>query len=94
VEHSDAVFDRVYFHTTSWGKYIALYAGKSEKVSHNRLRAGLRGNVKTYACTEVKVHMIVALKCSSSNYLSSVCLVGHGNISGAQFCVATKLLNL
>jgi len=39
----------LYSHTTSWGKYIALYAG-----------------------TKVKVHMIVALKYSSSNHLSLV----------------------
>lgn len=46
--------------------------------------------MKTYAVTEVKVHMIVALKYSSFNHLSSVCLVVHCNISGSSFLCCNK----
>jgi len=57
----------LYSHTTSWGKYIALYTG-----------------------TKVKVHMIVAMKYSSSNHLSLVCLVVHCNISGSSVLCCNK----
>jgi len=88
VEHSDAVFDRVCFHT-AFSKHIL----GENILCYMLVRVGklhTTGNVKTYAVTEVKVHMIVALKYSLSKHMLSVCLVVHCNISGSSILCCNK----
>lgn len=46
--------------------------------------------MKTYAVTELNVHMIMALKYSSSKHMPSVCLVVYCNISGSSILCCNK----